>query len=239
MRVMTLLCWCLLSLASPLQAQESLLGQHKIDLRLKPLPAAEVLNVLSTRSKGVGQVETPSAEWGRPWKVEGADQLQGIVVTVNFVATPVEQVVAQTLGCIGFAYAERGDHIVIEKSSHALPPDQCQSVTRVSAAELASTPREPVPERRYSWHLQSISALEFIKMFAAESRLNIVWPYQQTELLRDITLRVDVSDMRQDDILKNVLGCIGWEFERTNADVSAFKAATPRSEGECQGFSVL
>jgi hypothetical protein len=66
-----------------------------------------------------------------------------------------------------------------------------------------------------------------------------VWPYQQTELLRNITLRVNVSDMRQDDVLKNVLECIGWEFERTNADVSAFKAATPRSEGECQGFSVL
>lgn len=239
MRVMTLLCCCLLFLASSLRAQDSVLGQHKINLQLKPLPAAEVLNVLSVRSKSVGKVTEPTTESGRPWNVEGADQLQGIVVTVNFVATPVEQVVAQTLGCIGFAYAERGDHIVIEKSSHALPPDQCQSVTRVSAAELASTPREPVPERRYSWHLQSISALEFIKMFAAESRLNIVWPYQQTELLRDITLRVDVSDMRQDDILKNVLGCIGWEFERTNADVSAFKAATPRSEGECQGFSVL
>jgi hypothetical protein len=238
MRVMTLLCWCLLSLASPLHAQESLLGQHKINLRLKPLPAAEVLNVLSTRSKGVGQVETPSAEWGRPWKVEGADQLQGIVVTVNFVATPVEQVVATTLGCVGFAYSEHGDHIVIEKSEHVLPPDQCKSVTRVAAAGLASAP-EPAPERQYSWHLQSISALEFIKMFANESRLNIIWPYRQTELLGNIRLRVDVSDMRQDDVLKNVLGCIGWEFERTNADVSAFRSATPRREGECQGFSVL
>ena len=234
----TLLC-CLLSLASPLHAQDSLLGQHKINLQLKPLPAAEVLNVLSVRSRSVGKVTEPTAESGRPWNVEGADQLQGIVVTVNFVATPVEQVVAETLGCIGFAYTERGDRIVIEKSAQAMPADQCRSVTRMTAAEAASAPGEPAPEQRYSWHLQSISALEFIKMFASEARLNIVWPYQQTELLRNTRLRVDVSDMHKDDVLKNVLGCIGWDFERTNADVSAFKAATLASEGECQGFSVL
>ena len=46
MRVMTLLCCCLLFPASSLRAQDSVLGQHKINLQLTPLPAAEVLNVL-------------------------------------------------------------------------------------------------------------------------------------------------------------------------------------------------
>lgn len=240
MRIMTtLLCCCLLSLAAPLRAQDSVLGQHKINLRLKPLPAAEVLNLLSVRSRSVGQVTEPTAESGRPWTVEGADQLEGIVVTVNFVATPVEQVVTETLGCIGFAYTEHGDHIVIEKSARVLPPDQCQSITRVAAADLASTPPEPAPEQRYSWHLQSVSALELIKMFANESRLNIVWPFPQTELLRNIRLSVDVSDMREGDVLKNVFRCIGWEFERTNADVSAFEGDGPLPQGACQGFSIL
>jgi hypothetical protein len=230
-------CSFLLSLALPLRAQDSLLGQHKIDLRLKPLPAAAVLNLLSVRSKSVGQLPQSEANQGRPWEVEGADELEGIVVTVNFVATPVQQVVAETLGCIGFAYTERGNRIVIEKSEHMLSPDQCRNVTRVSAEHPTGAPA--ARQKRYSWHLQSISALEFIKMFSNESGLNIVWPFPQTELLRNIRLRVDASDMGEDDVLNNMLGCIGWESERTNADVSAFKAAAPRRAGKCQGFSIL
>ncbi|HEY7638538.1 MAG TPA: hypothetical protein VH814_02350 [Steroidobacteraceae bacterium] len=109
-----LLCCSTLAVTLPLHAQDSILGQHKIDLRLKPLPVADVLNILSVRSKSVGRVTEQTAEWGRPWTVEGVDQLAGIVVTVDFVATPVHEVVDETLGCIGYAYAERADRIVIE-----------------------------------------------------------------------------------------------------------------------------
>jgi hypothetical protein len=221
-----------------LHAADSILGQHKIDLHLKPLPAAEVLNVLSARSKTVAQVSTPSAETGRPWVVEGAEQLQGIVVSVNFAATPIEQVVAGTLGCVGYTYTEHGDRIVIEKAAQVLPPERCQSVTRVAAASVSSTAAERTPGKRYSWHLQSVSALEFIKKFAGESQLNIVWPYTQTDLLGNIRLRVNITDMREDEVLKNMLGCIGWDFERTNRDVSAFNADKPQP-AECHGFAIL
>jgi hypothetical protein len=221
---------------SPLLAQNSILGQHKIDLRLKPLPAAEVLNILSTRSRSVGQVTEPSAETGRPWDVEGAEQLEGVVVSVNFVATPIEQVVAETLGCIGYTYTEHGNRIVIEKAAQVLPADRCRSVSRLPANAVSAASESK--EERYSWQLPSVSALEFLKMFADESRLNIVWPYQQTDVLANITLRVGVSEMSEDEVLKNVLGCIGWEFEKKNRDVSAFKAESPHRT-DCRVFTIL
>jgi hypothetical protein len=122
----TLLYCCLLALTSSVQAEDGLLGRHKIDLRLKSLPATEVLNLLSVRSKAVGQLPESVADRGRPWLIEGADKLDGIVVVVNFSATPVQQVVAEILGCIGFGYTEHGDRIVIEQQAHTLPPDQCR-----------------------------------------------------------------------------------------------------------------
>lgn len=235
----TLLLCGFLATASQVHAQDSILGQHRIDLRLKPLPAADVLSILSVRSRSVGHVTEPTAEWGRPWTVEGADALQGIVVTVNFTATPVQQVVEETLRCVGYTYAEQDDRIVLEKAAQTAPSDQCRSVTRVSAAELPGGPQQRATDRRYSWHLQSISALDFIKMFSSESGLNIVWPYQQTELLRGIQLRVNVARMREDDVLKSVLGCIGWEYERTNGGVSAFRVDAPLASGKCQELTIL
>jgi hypothetical protein len=110
----SLLMLCLLtSLSATLHAQDSLLGQHKIDLELKPLPAAEVLNILSLRSKAAAHSATPQGDVGRPWEVIGAEQLAGILVAVDFVLTPVQQVVAEMLGCIGFTYTESGQNVVV------------------------------------------------------------------------------------------------------------------------------
>lgn len=161
---------CLLALALPLRAQDSLLGHHKIDLELEPLPAAEVLNLLSVRSKSAAHSANRPADAGRAWEVTGAEQLEGIVVKVNFVATPVSQVVAETLGCIGFAYQEQDNHIVIEKAAQALPADSCRSVSRVSASASGRT--RPAPDRKYSWQFASISALEFMTTFARQSGQN-------------------------------------------------------------------
>lgn len=233
----TLMFFCLLSPTSALRAQDTLLGHHKINLRLKPLPAAEVLNVLSVRSKTVAQGAEPQADEGRPWEVDGAEQLDGIVVTVNFAETPVPRVVAETLGCIGFAYTERGNRIVIEKAARELPADRCLSVSRAAAPALASD--RTATEKTHSWQFADISALEFIDIVSSASQRPIVWPFTQTELLRNIKLRVNVSNMPAASVLKNLFECIGWKYQQTGAGISAFKADEAPVQGECHGFTVL
>lgn len=235
----TLMFCCLILLTTALHADETLLGHHKIDLRLKPLAAAEVLNVLSMRSKAVAGLAEPPADEGRPWEVAGAEQLEGIVVTVNFVETPVPQVIAETLGCIGFAYREQGDRIVVEKAAQALAAERCRSVTRVSAPAVARDRTESAPDRKYSWQLASVSALEFVNLFSAQSGQSIIVPFTQAELLRNIELRVNLSDMTGAEVLQNLFGCIGWRHERTDKTISAFKADSAPPSSECRGFTVL
>jgi hypothetical protein len=224
-------------LASAAQAQDSLLGQHQINLKLKPLPAAEVLNVLSVRSKAAAHSADRPADAGRAWEVAGAEQLAGIVVQVDFVGTPVSQVVAETLGCIGFAYREQGDRIVIEKAAQTLPADRCRSVSRMSASSIAASQAKPAPDSRYSWQFASISAAEFLSTFSRETGQNIVVPATQNELLHNIKLRVNISELSAAEVLQNLFGCIGWNYEQTSAGISAFKGAQPATE--CRGFTVL
>ena len=234
----SLLMLCLLtSLAATLHAQDSLLGQHKIDIRLKPLPAADVLNVLSLRSKAAAHSAAPQGDVGRPWEVAGAEQLAGIVVAVDFLQTPVQQVVAEILGCIGFGYTEQGNRIVVEKAAQALPADRCRSVSRISGS--AGAHAEPAPEKLYSWQFASKSALEFVEIFSRESGQNVVVPYTRTEQLRNIRLRVDVADMTADQVLQNLFGCIGWKYERTGTDIAAFEARDVSPATQCHGFTVL
>jgi hypothetical protein len=235
----TLALFCLLSLTLPLRAQDTLLGQHKINLRLKPLPAAEVLNALSVRSKAVAGARQQQADQGHPWEVAGAEQLEGIVVAVEFVETPVQQVVAEILGCIGFAYTEQGNHIVIEKAARALPADRCRSVSRAAARALAGVRTATSPEKNHSWQFAAISALEFIETLSSASQRPIVVPFTQTGLLRNIKLRVNVSNMPEAEVLKNLFGCIGWKYEQTGAGISAFAAETAPPHAECHGFTVL
>jgi hypothetical protein len=232
----TLTFFCLVSAA---QAQDSLLGHHKINLELKPLPAAEVLNVLSVRSKSIAQLPQPPTDEGRAWEVEGAEQLEGIAIKVDFAQTPVPQVIAETLGCIGFAYREAGNRIVIEKAARALPADRCSSVSRVSPAAVASSHVESLPGKAYSWQFPAVSALDFIRTFSQQSGRNIVWPYPQTELLRNIQLRVNVANMTEAEVLTNLFGCIGWQFEQTHEVISAFKPSSVPPPTQCRGFTVL
>ena len=229
---------CLFSLPLSLRAQDSLLGHHKINLELKPLPAAEVLTLLSLRSKSAAHSADRPADAGRAWEVAGAEQLEGIVVKVDFVATPVSQVVAEILGCIGFAYEERVNRIVIEKAAQRLPADRCRSVSLVSASAIASGGQAKAAlGEKYSWQFASISALEFISIFARQSGQNIVVPATQQELLRDVKLRVNISDMSAAEVVKDLFGCIAWDYQQTSAGISAFKGA-PRAS-ECRGFTVL
>jgi hypothetical protein len=235
----TLAIFGVLSLTATLRAQDSLLGHHRIDLKLKAVPAAELLSVLSLRSKAVAQHAGPSSDEGRPWEVEGSDQLEGIMVAVDFVATPVPQVVAETLGCLGFAYQESGNRIVIEKSADVLPADRCRSVARVAVTTVASGHIEPVSKKTYSWQLASISALEFIRVFSREAGKNIFVSNAQAGLLQDIMLRVDVSGMTDTEALHNLLGCIGWKLEKTSKGILALQADDAPPATECRGFTVL
>lgn len=235
----TLTLFLLLSLTFSLRAQNGLLGQHKINLDLKPLPAAEVLNILSVRSKTVAQQAQPAADAGRAWEVEGAEQLAGIIVKVDFVETPVSQVIAETLGCIGFAFTERGNRIVIARAARALPVERCGSVSRISTVAVASDQTQAAPEKAYAWQFAATSALEFIKTFSRASGRNIVWPYAQTELLQAIKLRVDVANMPEAEVLRNLFGCIGWEYQETGSNIAAFKADAALPPSECRGFIVL
>lgn len=236
---LALMFCCLISLTQALRAQDSLLGQHKIDIRLRPLPAAEVLNVLSVRSKAAAHSAAPQADVGRPWEVAGAEQLAGIVVAVDFVQTPVQQVVSEILGCIGFAYTEQGNRIVIEKAAEALPAVRCDSVSRASGSAVASSDTERAAEKTYSWQFAAKSAREIIDILSRESGRSIVLPYTQTEQLRNIKLRVNVANMSEGEVLKNLFGCIGWTYEQTNGGISAFKADRAPPAAECHGFTVL
>jgi hypothetical protein len=228
----------LLSLTFSLRAQDSLLGQHKIDLKLGPLPAAEALNILSARSKSVAQQAEQAADAGRAWEVAGAEQLEGIIVQLDFVATPVSQVITTTLGCIGFTFTEQGNRIVIARAARARPIERCDSVVRISTNSVVSPQMQASSEKTYSWQFASTSALEFIKTFSRASGRNIVWPYSQTDLLRAIELRVNVADMHEAEVLQNFFGCIGWKYQQAGSEISAFKAdaALP---AECRGFIVL
>ena len=230
----TLSLVCLMSAA---QAQDSLLGDHKINLKLKPLPAAEVLDLLSVRSNSAAHSADRPADAGRPWEVAGAERLAGIVVQVDFVATPVSQVVAEILGCIGFAYQEQGNRIVIEKAAQALPADRCRSVSRVQASASASSQAKPAPDKKYSWQFAAISAAEFMSTFSRESGQNIVVPATHNALLQDLKLRVNVAEMSAAEVLQNLFGCIGWNYRQTSAAIIAFRGAPPA--GECRGFTVL
>lgn len=228
-----------ISAPQAVQAQRSALGYHTINLRLKPSPVADVLSILSARSKVTAKLpEGQRLDEGRAWEVDGADKLDGIVVAVNFVETPVEQLVTQLLGCVGYGYSEVGDRISIEKISETLPVEQCKSVTQVALAEGAVVSSRPSIERQYSFQLESISALDFIKSFSNDTRQNVLIPYEKVDSLKNIKVSVNLADMAETEVLKNFLECIGWKYERTNAGYIASESAESRLR-ECHGFRIL
>lgn len=223
----------LLTLAYPTPAllQSELLGNHTINLRLKPMPAADVIDLLAARSRMVAKLSDGGpADEGRPWEVEGADQLAGLVVAVHFVETPVTQAVTQLLGCLGFEHTEQGNRVLIRKSARTLSAEQCRSVQQVA------TPEKPSPaaaDRRYSWRFDSISALELMQQFSSEAGLNLVVPFVERDRLEALKLRVAVAEMSEAEALSNLFGCIGWTYERTDSALVARPAIEPRPAREC------
>jgi hypothetical protein len=239
---LVVMCFFLLALMSSpsVRAQDSVLGQHTVNLRLKQIPVGEVLKILSGRSKAVAKQPDgvrPTDE-GRPWEIDGADKLDGIFVGVNFVETPVEQMVKQLLGCVGFSYVEQGERITIEKSALMLPADQCTSVTRALPPGAASADVTSASTRKFSFQFESISAHEFVMNFSNEAKQNVTGPFDDIQSLKDIKLRVKVVDMQEEDVLKNALGCIGWKSEKTRMGYVISKSDNPIPR-ECSGFSIL
>lgn len=217
-------------------AQSDLLGRHTVNLRLKPMPAADVLNVLSMRSKAVDSLGVRHAE-GRPWDVDGAELLDGLVIAVHFVETPVEDQVARILGCLGFSYQENGDRIQIVKAARALSAGECESVKLVSphASDNASLDRK----LNNTWKLESISGMDFIKRYAHDTHNMVKVPDEYIAALAQIRLRVEISGMNDGEVVENFANCIGWTLQSSSEGFVFTKPETVNARTPCQGFTVL
>lgn len=233
-----LLLTCLLvgSAASAAQTQtkDSLIGDHPINLQLRRLPVADVVRILSARSKGV------QAQSGRPaWEVDGLDKLDDLFVETDFVLTPVNKVVAEVLGCVGFAYRENGNRIEIVEAERRLSAGECPH-TKVATSAAADRRPARSPEKTYSWRFESISAAEFLQLLATAAQSNIVRTHtaEADAYLADKMLRVDVSNMTELEMLGNMLACIGWTYEKTDVGYLVYAAAGRPLNAECRGFAV-
>jgi beta-lactamase regulating signal transducer with metallopeptidase domain len=216
----------------------SLLGRHTINLRLKPMPAAQVLQMLSNRSKAVARMPDPPADEGRPWEVEGAGALDGLFVTVDFTETAVEEVVSQVLGCIGFGYRERDDRIELARIATPRSSNECRSVAMVSSPATASAQSSAAISKSYTWETASISAFDFVQRWSTETARNIMMLHSEVEELKQIPLRVSVSNMRDEEALGELVKCIGWTYEKTSI---GFNLSKPErvSPSPCRGFTLL
>lgn len=234
-----LLTWLLVaSAANATQAgtKDSLIGDHPINLKLRRLPVADVMRILSARSKAV------QAQSGRPaWEVDGLDKLDGLFVETAFVLTPVDKVVAEVLGCVGFAYRERASRIEIVEAERKLSAAECPHITVATSAAVADSHSAPSPEKTYSWRFESITAAEFLQLLASAAQSNIVRTHtaEADAYLADKMLRVDVANVTELEALGNMLACIGWTYEKTNVAYLVYEAAGRPLKGECKGFAVL
>jgi hypothetical protein len=221
--------------AAQTQTKDSLVGDHPINLKLRRLPVADVVRILSARSKGV------QAQSGRPaWEVDGLDKLDGLFVETDFVLTPVEKVVAEVLGCVGFAYREHGNRIEIVEAERKLSAGECAHTKVATSAAAADSRPARSPEKTYSWRFESISAAEFLQLLATAAHSNILRTHtaEADAYLADKMLRVDVSAMTELEVLGNMLACIGWTYEKTDVGYLVYDAAGRPLKGECRGFAV-
>jgi hypothetical protein len=200
------------------------------------MSAADVLNVLSMRSKAVDSLGVRHAE-GRPWDVDGAELLDGLVIAVHFVETPVEDQVARILGCLGFSYQENGDRIQIVKAARALSAGECESVKLVSphASDNASLDRK----LNNTWKLESISGMDFIKRYAHDTHNMVKVPDEYIAALAQIRLRVEISGMNDGEVVENFANCIGWTLQSSSEGFVFTKPETVNARTPCQAFTVL
>lgn len=218
-------------------AQSSdLLGRHTINLRLKPMPAAQVLDILSARSRATAQLKDAPSDEGRPWSVEGAALLEGVMVKVEIVETPLHEVVSRLLGCVGFAYEERGDRIRIT-AADTWPKDRCSGIERV-ATQSEQTTAVHDPNKTYSWSYASISAFDFVSRWATDTARGVVVPNRENEELRSLMLKVELKNVRAPAALEALARCIGYVVESRGDGfiVTTSKQAQP---ARCEGFEFL
>jgi hypothetical protein len=229
-----------MTLSTPvaLSAQGSILGQHTVNVRLKPSPIRDVLAALSTRSKAIAKMpdEKRPADEGRAWDVVGVEKLDGIIIAIDFVETPVEQLVTQVLGCVGFAYTEVEDRIVIDRAEGALPRERCTSVTRY--AQLDDNPSTSMAATKFSFHSESISAFDFIQVFSREMQRNVAVAYTDIDPMKKLKLRVSVADMPTDDVMTSLFDCIGWKLDKVGGAYFGSRPALSMP-GTCKEFGVL
>ena len=234
-----LLTWLLVggaASAAQTEMKGSLIGDHPINLKLRRLPVADVVRILSARSKGV------QAQSGRPaWEMDGLDKLDGLFVETDFVLTPVDKIVAEVLGCVGFAYREHGNRIEIVEAERKLSAGECPHTRVATSAAAANSRPASSPEKTYSWRFESISAAEFLQLLASAAQSNIVRTHtaEADAYLADKMLRVDVANITELEALGNMLACIGWTYEKTNVAYLVYEAAGRPLNGECKGFAVL
>ena len=223
-------------IATPAQSQNDLLGHHTINLRLKPMPAAQVLELLSARSHVMAKLKDAPADEGRPWTVEGASLLEGVTVKVEFVETPTHEAVSRLLGCIGFGYEERSDRIRIV-SADTWPADRCRGVERVATAS-AKTESARDPNKTYSWNFASISAFDFARHWATDTDRNVVVPNRENEEFKRIMLNVQLNNVRPQEALQALVRCIGYVVE-ARGDGFIITTSEDEEPGSCHGFAVL
>lgn len=223
-------------IATSAQSQNDLLGHHTINLRLKPIPAAQVLELLSARSHAMAKLKDAPADEGRPWTVEGASLLAGVTVKVEFVETPMHEVVSRLLGCIGFGYEERSDRIRIV-SADTWPPDRCSGVERVATANANSESARD-QNKTYSWSFASISAFDFARHWSNDTNRAVVVPNRENEEFKKIMLNVELRDVQAQDALQALARCTGYAVEMRGDGfiVTTSERARPES---CDGFEVL
>lgn len=235
-----LLAWLLVGSAGATAAEavtrDSVIGDHPMNLKLRSLPVADVIRILSARSKGV------QAQSGRPaWEVDGLDKLDGLFVETDFVLTPVDKVIAEVLGCVGFSYLEHENRIEIVAAARKLSAAECPHITMSTSAAAAASRSTHSQEKTYSWRFESISAAEFLQLLAGASQTNILRTHtaEADAYLAGKTLRVDVLNITKLEALGNMLACIGWTYEKTDVGYLVYEAAGRPLKGECMGFTVL
>lgn len=230
--------WLLVSAeanAAQVVTEDSVIGDHAINLKLRPMPVADVLRLLSARSRAV------QAQSGQPaWQVDGLDKLDGLFIETDFALTPVDKVVAEVLGCVGFSYLEHGNRIEIVAAERKLRAAECPHIT-VSTAVAVGSRSAPSQQKTYSWQFESISAANFLRFLASAAQANILRTYtaEADAYLADTMLRVDVSNITEREALGNMLACIGWTYEKTDVGYLVYEAAGRPLRGECKGFTVL
>ena len=209
-------------------AQPSVVGDHPINIKLKPLPADQVVKLISERSKAV------QAETG--WDVIGAEQLQHIIIDVDFEQVPVRQVLTEILGCSGFDFTEIGRRIEIKPRNHVFPPQQCIHV--LVNPTLTDSPPITTKQTLYSYEFEAISAADFIRQFSLDAGLNIVMADSKMNLQKQ-QLKISIESLPESVVMRKFFHCLGWEYHMVDNRVRAKYQGRSITTDPCTEFQLI